>query len=403
MRSKEEGLEAQRSPLKAETEVPYLVSSVCLIKEQKRAIIRRHAQANNIRGLIQVLSTLAFFAVLWWAAVSSVAVSRWLTVAAALLISLFSLRVFTLMHECGHGSLFRTHRLNRTFGFLLGVISGMPQYVWSRHHSYHHAHNGDWEKYRGLYTTLSVDEYAAKSTMQRWLYRQKCSIAFAPFAGLIYVIFNPRFNWLKGSIALVSHIVKGKLAQPHISMKAHAARFETRYWRSNKEYWHMFWNNAALLSVWLVMCWTIGTERFFSIYLGSTALAGGAGVILFTVQHNFRHSYASDSRHWDYDTGAIEGTSFLILPRWLNWFTANIAYHHIHHISAKIPNYSLVRCHEENRHLFLDVTRVRLYDIPRALKYILWDRRSQQIISVREYRQQMNEARLLADMRLHPS
>src|SRR5690348_15276070 len=142
-----------------------MASSVCLIKEQKRAIIHRHAQADNIRGLIQVLSTLAFLAILWWAAVSSVAASRWLPVAAALLISLFSLRVFTLMHECGHGSLFRTHRLNSAFGFLLGVISGMPQYVWSRHHSYHHAHNGDWEKYRGLYTTLSVDEYAAKSTV----------------------------------------------------------------------------------------------------------------------------------------------------------------------------------------------------------------------------------------------
>ena len=121
------------------------MSSVCLIKEQKRAIIRRHAQADNIKGLSQVLTTLAFLAVLWWAAVSSIAVSPWLTVAAVLLISLCSLRVFTLMHECGHGSLFRTQRLNRAFGFLLGVVSGMPQYVWSRHHSYHHAHNGDWE------------------------------------------------------------------------------------------------------------------------------------------------------------------------------------------------------------------------------------------------------------------
>jgi acyl-lipid omega-6 desaturase (Delta-12 desaturase) len=143
------------------------VSSVLLIKEQKRAIIRGHAQADNIKGLTQVLTTLAFLAVIWWAAVSSVAISHWLTVAAVLVISLFSLRVFTLMHECGHGSLFRTPRLNHGFGFLLGVVSGMPQYVWSRHHSYHHAHNGNWEKYRGLYTTLSVDECAAKSTVQQ--------------------------------------------------------------------------------------------------------------------------------------------------------------------------------------------------------------------------------------------
>jgi omega-6 fatty acid desaturase (delta-12 desaturase) len=96
------------------------------------------------------------------------------------------------MHECGHGSLFRTQWLNRAFGFILGVISGMPQYVWSQHHNFHHANNGNWEKYRGLYTTLSVDEYAAMTDAQQRMYRRKCSIATAPFAGLIYVIFNPR-------------------------------------------------------------------------------------------------------------------------------------------------------------------------------------------------------------------
>jgi omega-6 fatty acid desaturase (delta-12 desaturase) len=370
------------------------MSSIDIIKEQKRSIIHQHARPDNLKGLTQVLVALVCLAIVWWVGVLTVAVSYWLTIVAVLLISLFSLRVFTLMHECGHGSLFRTHRLNRAFGFILGVVSGMPQYVWSRHHSYHHAHNGDWEKYRGLYTTLSVDEYAAMTKSWQRLYRYKCSIAFAPFAGLIYVIFNPRFNWFKGSIGLVSHIGKRKIAQPHLSMKAHAATFETRYWRSDKEFWHIFWNNVLLLSVWTVMCWAIGTALFFSIYLSSAALAGGAGVVLFTVQHNFEHSYASDSRHWDYDTGAIEGTSFLILPRWLNWFTANIAYHHIHHLSAKIPNYRLVRCHNENQHLFLDVTRVKLSYIPRALKYILWDTRSQRIISVAEYGQQMNQAQV---------
>ena len=88
-----------------------------------------------------------------------------------LLISLFTLRVFALMHECGHGSLFRTQPLNRAFGFLLGVVSGMPQYVWSQHHNYHHANNGNWEKYRGPYTTLSVDEYAAMTDAQQRMYR----------------------------------------------------------------------------------------------------------------------------------------------------------------------------------------------------------------------------------------
>jgi len=341
--------------------------------------------------LAQVLTALASLALLWWAAVRSVGVSRWLIIPVVLLISLFTLRVFVLMHECGHGSLFRNQRLNRAFGFLLGVVSGMPQYVWSRHHNYHHANNGNWERYRGLYTTLSVDEYAAMSDAQQRIYRRKCSIAIAPFAGLFYVIFNPRFTWIKGSIGLVSHIVKRKAAHPELSMKAHAASFETRYWQSSKEYWHMFWNNVALIGIWVLMSWACGPLRFFTIYLISASMAGAAGIVLFTVQHNFEHSYATDGRSWDYETAAIDGTSFLILPRWLNWFTANIAYHHIHHLSAKIPNYRLIRCHDENRQLFSAVTRVKLSQIPNALKYILWDARARRIISVAEYRQQMSQ------------
>jgi omega-6 fatty acid desaturase (delta-12 desaturase) len=121
-------------------------STIRRIKEQEQAIIRRHAQADNVKGLTQVLMALASLALLWWVAELSVGVSYWLTAAAVLLISLFSLRVFVLMHECGHGSLFRTQWLNRAFGFVLGVVSGMPQYVWSRHQNYHHAHDGKWEK-----------------------------------------------------------------------------------------------------------------------------------------------------------------------------------------------------------------------------------------------------------------
>ena len=359
------------------------------VKEHKLEIIRRHAHADNIKGLTQVLTTLASVALLWWVALCSVQVSYWITVAAVLLLSLFTVRAFTLMHECGHGSLFRTPYLNRAFGFILGVVTGMPQYVWSKHHSFHHATNGNWEKYRGVYTTLSVDEYAAMTDAQQRMYRCKCSIATAPFAGLIYVIFNPRFTWLKGSIGLVSHILKGKVAQPNLSIKAQVSSFETRYWKSYREYWHMFWNNVVLVSVWGLMCWAFGTGLFFAIYLISGSIAGGVGIILFTVQHNFEHSYASEGGDWDYDAGAIEGSSFLILPRWLNWFTANIAYHHIHHLSAKIPNYRLIECHNEYRDLFSDVKRVKLSQIPKSLKYILWDRRAQRIISVAEYRQQI--------------
>jgi omega-6 fatty acid desaturase (delta-12 desaturase) len=262
----------------------------------------------------------------------------------------------------------------------------MPQFVWAQHHNYHHANNGNWDRYRGPYTTLSVDEYSALTRAQQRMYRSKCSVIAAPLAGFIYLIFNPRFTWLKGTIGLISHMVKQKLAQPSVPLREHIASFKTRYWKSSREYRHMLWNNLVLLTGWAAMCYLIGPGLFFAIYLVTVSVAGGAGIVLFTVQHNFEHSYASSNERWDYDVGAIEGTSFLVLPRWLNWFTVNIGYHHIHHLSATIPNYRLVECHREYEHLFERVTRVKLSEVLGALQCILWDTRAQRIISMAEYR-----------------
>ena len=362
------------------------MSSIDRIKLQKRTIINQHAKPDNAKGFTQVATTLIPLAALWYVAVMSAGVSTWLTAGVTLLMSFFLLRVFVLMHECGHGSMFRAAWLNKTFGFLFGVVSGIPQYVWSRHHHYHHATNGNWAKYRGPLSVLTVDEYAALTDKQQRVYQRARSIWVAPFAGFIYLIFNPRFTWLKGSVSLVGHIWRRKIAQPGISIKAHAAKFKSPYWASAQEYWHMFWNNVVLLSAWVLLSWYIGPALFFTVYLISVSLAGAAGIVLFTVQHNFEHSYASDNAGWDYDVAAIHGTSFLILPRWLNWFTANIAYHHVHHLSPRIPNYCLVKCHDEYQDLFRDVTRVKLAHIAGALKFVLWDVRSRRIISVAEYR-----------------
>ncbi len=365
------------------------------MKDLKRDINRRYARAEDVKGLRQVLTTLVGLALAWGVAVWSVTVSLWHTAAAIGVIALFTLRAFALMHDCGHRSLFRTQRLNRAFGFVLGVVTGMPQYVWSKHHEYHHTNNGNWEVYRGPYATPSVDEYAAMTNMEQRLYRLKCQIAAAPFVGFVYLIFNPRFTWLMGSIGLAGHIMARRVAQPGRSMRSHAASFKTRYWQSGREYRHMFWNNVVLLSVWALMCWGVGPTRFFSIYVISVSLAGGAGILLFAVQHNFEHAYASDTQRWDRDLGAIHGTSFLVLPNWLNWFTASIGYHHIHHLSAQIPNYRLAGCHAEHEGRFADVTRLRLRHVRHALTYMLWDPRAQRLISLPEYQEQRRVAATL--------
>ena len=331
-------------------------------------------------------------ALLWWAAVWSVAVSRWLTAAIIVLLTLFTIRVLVLMHECGHASLFRSRSLNRVFGFLFGVVAGMPQYVWSKHHAFHHATNGNWEKFRGVLTTPSTDEFAAMSAAQQRTYQYTRTMVLAPLGGFIYLIFNPRFTWAKGTIGLLVHVAKAKIARPQVSIREHAAGYRTRYWNSWQEYRHMSLNNALLLPLWVLMCWAVGTGLFAVVYITSVSLAGGAGIALFTVQHNFEHSYATDSARWDYDTGAVKGTSFLVLPGWLNWFTANIGYHHIHHLSVRIPSYRLAACHKDNQELFACIARVKLSQILDASKCILWDRRAERIISVAEYRRQSSAA-----------
>lgn len=357
-------------------------------------MIARYGKSEDLQGLTQLFTTLAPFVLLWWVAIRLSSVSLWLAALPLPLIILLTVRAFGLMHECGHGSLFRSPWLNRAVGFVLGIVSGMPQYVWSQHHNYHHAHNGNWDKYRGPYATLSVDEYTALTGARQRLYRYKCSVFAAPLAGFVYLIFNPRFTWITGSIGLLIHAVGSKLSRPDVSLQSHTATYRARYWKSAREYRHMLANNLVLLSAWALMCLACGTVHFFSIYVSSVSIAGGAGIVLFTVQHNFNHAYAGDSKHWDSDTGAIEGTSYLVLPRWLNWFTVDIGYHHVHHLSASIPNYRLAACHDQYQHLFSSVTRVRLREVLGALECILWDKNARRIISVMEYQATRTRARL---------
>ncbi len=351
-------------------------------------MIGRYAKSDDLRGILEVLLTLVPLALLWWMAIYFGRISYWFVLACLPPLILFTLRVFALMHECGHRSLFRSVALNRWIGFTLGVLSGMPQYVWAQHHNYHHANNGNWERYRGPYATLSVDEYTALSATKQRFYRQKCSIVAAPLAGFIYLILNPRLTWIRGTVGLWAHVVRGKIQHPELSLRELLASYQTRFWKNSKEYRHMLWNNLALLSVWAVMCWFCGAGLYFTIYLLSVSIAGGLGIVLFTVQHNFEHSYATGCETWDYDTGAIHGTSFLVLPGWLNFFTANIGYHHIHHLSSSIPSYQLVACHNEYQHLFPEVARVKLSEVCGAMKCILWDIRAHRIITLAEYRRQ---------------
>jgi omega-6 fatty acid desaturase (delta-12 desaturase) len=344
----------------------------------KRAIVDRYATPSDSRGSLQFLSVVLPIAGLWVVIGRASPGSPWLVVAATAVLSLFLLRGFVLMHDCGHNSLFRSKSLNRLGGFLLGVLAGMPQQVWAENHLYHHVTNGNWAKYRGPLNVASVADYLAMNERDQRRYRLTRDILMSPLAGCLYFLVNPRITWLRATW----HLLRRRLARA--VGRASPEDAAPRYCASLAHYRYMAWNNVVLLAAWGLMSWAVGPWLFFACYVVSGSLAGAYGIVLFTVQHNFEHSYASADEGWDRDEAALSGTSFLILPRWLNWITADAAYHHVHHLCASVPNYRLAACHREHERLFSGVTRVGLFEIPSALKHVLWDVSARRLVSVAE-------------------
>ena len=362
------------------------MTSPAQLKEIAPEIIKKYSTKSNIKALFQNLNTLVpYFALFYLALISLQSHSYLLAALFTVLLSLFIVRIFMLMHDCGHKSMFKNQTLNTIGGFITGVLVGMPQYVWAQHHNFHHSTNGNWEKYRGPLNTLSVTEYEKLSAKKQKNYRTARNILFAPLGAFMYFIFNPRFNWLIGSLQFIINISKRKIQTPKESFTAIINSQESRYWKNGKEYLHITLNNIALLSIWFYASQYFGAATFFTIYIISLSLGGAAGIIIFTLQHNFEDSYASDTEHWDYYQGALAGTSFFTFPKIINWFGADIAFHHIHHLSASIPNYNLSACHKEYAYLFEDVKRIRLRDVLKEFKFILWDIEQQKIISVEQY------------------
>ena len=108
-------------------------------------------------------------------------------------------------------------------------------------------------------------------------------------------------------------------------------------------------------------------------------LAGAVGIWLFYVQHQFEDVYWQRHDSWSYAESALRGSSYLKLPKILQFFTGNIGLHHVHHLSARIPNYNLQRAHDENP-VFHDVPTLSLWDGIRTLRLKLYDEQRGQLV-----------------------
>jgi acyl-lipid omega-6 desaturase (Delta-12 desaturase) len=285
----------------------------------------------------------------------SLYIGYWLTLLLAIPTAGFLVRIFIIQHDCGHGSFFKSRQANNALGIVSGLFTMTAYAYWQKGHAVHHAHHAELEE-RGIgdVWTMTVEEYLKSPRWKRAVYR---------------VFRNPLF--LFGLAPAVNFIILNRLpltTQPS--------------WH-NGERASVWWTNLAIAG-WLAAASSlIGFTSVLMIQLPVVMIAASVGTWLFYVQHQFERTYWEHTPQWDYTLAAMEGSSYYKLPKVLQWFTGNIGFHHIHHLSPRIPNYNLPKCHEQNP-LFQRVAQLTLKSSFKTMVLVLWDENQRRLVTFRE-------------------
>jgi acyl-lipid omega-6 desaturase (Delta-12 desaturase) len=351
-------------------------------------VLQPYMKSDNWRATFQLLSTIIPYGCLWLLAVKVSTISIYLLPPICILMALFSVRSFSLMHDCGHYSLFSSKKVNRCVGFVLGIINAIPQYAWSRDHAYHHKTNGDWERYRGVVDVLSTEEFSQLSESGKKSYALLRQPLMAFPGGFFYLVIQPRLALILGVRDLITDLLDGDKTDRQLELSNILKTHKSKHWQSPTEFWDLLFNNICVIGTWILGSYLLGAGFFLSVYSIVLTLSAVIFIWVFFIQHIFEGSYAHKTASWDYLLGAIEGSSYLQLPAILNWFTADIGYHNIHHLSERIPNYHLAACHRQNIHLLTNVKTLKMSDMLDCAKFILWDAKSNSLISIASFEQQ---------------
>ncbi|MEO0457866.1 MAG: fatty acid desaturase [Cyanobacteria bacterium P01_A01_bin.114] len=348
-------------------------------------VLKPYMQSNDIRATYQVLNTVVPYLLLWFLAFRALSISLWLLPPILVLMILFSVRCFSLMHDCGHYSLFRSKKVNRAVGFMLGVLNAIPQYPWSRGHAYHHKTNGDWERYKGPSALISTGDFAklTPSGQKRYALLRHPLMLFP--GGFFYLAIKPRLALLAGVYDFVSHLLASLRQDPSRGLSKIISTHQSRNWYTAGEFWDLLFNNICVVSSWIFLSYFLGAGFFWSVYSITLTFSAAIFIYVFFIQHNFEGSYAHKTEGWNYLLGAIEGSSYLELPTVLKWFSASIGYHNIHHLSERIPNYHLEACHHANSHLLTQSKTLRLGDMWGCSDFILWDAASDSLVTIASF------------------
>jgi omega-6 fatty acid desaturase (delta-12 desaturase) len=264
---------------------------------------------------------------------------------------LFMIRLFILFHDCCHGSFWASRRTNAAWGWALGILTFTPFRSWRKAHGTHHAHNGNLD-HRGVgdVWTLTLEEYRKASPFRRFQYR---------------LYRNPFFLFL--------------FSPPMLFLILQ--RFPEKGARAG-ESWSVHSTTLACLALLLVLGWSAGTSFLFFYVLPMVYMASVLGVWLFYVQHQFDPGYWEHQEEWDQYGAALQGSSFYRLPRWAQWFSGNIGFHHIHHLRPRIPNYRLEACCRAVPELQLSHPLTILASL-KGLHLHLWDEASRRLVGFR--------------------
>jgi omega-6 fatty acid desaturase (delta-12 desaturase) len=327
-----------------------------------KQVVAKYQNPSMGRAVWQLANTLIPYAALWYLMYLTFNWVWWLTIPLAVVASGFLVRIFIIFHDCGHGSYFRSRRANDIVGFITSMLTFTSYHHWRWEHAVHHGSTGNLDK-RGVgdVWTMTVQEYLESSLWRRFAYR----LTRNP---VVLFVLAPLF------VFVIAERVPSPDASPG----------------DRRAVWYM---NAALLVMVLVLGFLMGWKAYLFLQLLVMAIAGAAGVWLFYVQHQFDGAYWQRGENWDYVDAALQGSSYYKLPRILQWFSGNIGFHHIHHLSTRVPNYYLQRCHEANP-LFQSVRPTTLLGSFRAATLRLWDEKAQRLIGFRRLAEIRAEARV---------
>ena len=315
-------------------------------------VIMKYNQPDLRKSIWQICNSVIPYFILWYLMVKSLHISYLITLFLTLIASGLLVRIFIIFHDCGHGSFFKSKKVNNIVGIICGILAYTPYYKWHSQHSGHHATTVNLDK-RGIgdVWTMTVNEYLDSSKWKRFFYRS---------------FRNPFIMFTLGPLYMI-------IVQNRFSKKS----------MTPKERRNVYFTNIVLSLMAMGMILLIGLKAYLLIQIPLIVISHAIGLWLFYIQHQFEDVSWDRTTSWDYKTAAIEGSSFLKLPAILQWFTGNIGFHHVHHLSPRIPNYNLARCQYEND-LFKDVKPITLFSTFKALNLSLWDEANGQLIRFRK-------------------